>query len=102
MKSVAVYVTYVNYQYLNSITTQYGHTVSIVKVTVPGLDTCDGAYARLMSLLNVCPVSGPNSSATCGNSVCAKAISSIGGNTLSTIQTLNWLDTQCGHPTDTV
>ncbi len=69
MKSVAVYATYVNYQFLNSLAIQCGHPTSIVTLTAPGLNTCDGAYARILSLWNACPVSGPNSSDTCGNSV---------------------------------
>ena len=124
--------SYFNYQFLNWLTTKCGHPANIVMLTSPALNTFDGAFARLSSLFEACPTFGPNSSDTCGNSVCATAISSIGGITLSTMQTgftacgnlpdssptglksyaayatyfnyqyLNSLATQCGHPGSTV
>ena len=45
-KSLAVYATYVNYAYLYGLATWCGLATSTVKVTLPALDTCDGAYAK--------------------------------------------------------
>ena len=47
-KSLAVYATYVNYAYLYALATGCGLPASTVKVTLPALDTCDGAIARLV------------------------------------------------------
>ena len=45
-KSLAVYATYVNYAYLYGMATECGLATSTVKVTLPALDTCDGAITR--------------------------------------------------------
>ena len=47
-KSLAVYATYVNYAYLYGLATWCGLATSTVKVTLPALDTCDGAITRLV------------------------------------------------------
>ena len=47
-KSYAGYATYVNYPYLYGLATGCGLPASTVKVTLPALDTCDGAIARLV------------------------------------------------------
>ena len=49
-KSLAVYATYVNYPYLYGLATGCSLAASTVKVTPPALDTCDGAYTRLVDL----------------------------------------------------
>ena len=49
-KSLAVYATYVNYEYLLNKATWCGLPASTVTVTPPALDTCDGAYAKFIVL----------------------------------------------------
>ena len=46
-KSLAVYATYVVGS-LYGFATRCGLPASTVKVTLPALDTCDGAFARLV------------------------------------------------------
>jgi hypothetical protein len=118
-----------DYQYLLSIATQCAHPASTVKVTPPALNTCDGAYTRIAIVFaNACP--GPWTPASCGNTACATAISSIDDTTLSLMKTGFWAcrdlpasdktesargyvtsvnyqylisaATQCGHPASTV
>ncbi len=50
-KSLALYATYVNYQYLSSIATMCGLPASTVTLTPPALDTCDGAYSKFVDLI---------------------------------------------------
>ena len=47
-KSLAVYATYVNYAYLYALATGCGLPASTV--TLPALNTCDGAYTRFQFL----------------------------------------------------
>ena len=49
-KSFAVYATDVNYPYLYGLATGCSLAASTVKVTPPALNTCDGAYTRLVDL----------------------------------------------------
>ena len=45
-KSITAYYGYVNYAHLYGLATGCGLATSTVKVTLPALDTCDGAYAK--------------------------------------------------------
>jgi hypothetical protein len=85
MKYIAVYATYVDYQYINSLATQCNLPANTVKLTPPALNTCDGAYGRVTALWNACP--GPYSPATCGNDACKTSIISINEETASSMKT---------------
>ena len=122
LKSMAQIATYFNYQWLYSLAFQCGHDASIVKVSPPALNTCDGANVRYLQLQNTCPSSGtgPRTPATCDSAACKEAITSIDDNTLSSMKAgltacggnlhdsyLNYqylysLAGQCGHDASTV
>jgi hypothetical protein len=90
-KSRADFAAAMNYLTFITIASMCGQPASIVKVTRPALNTCDGATARYVAFMTQeCPTSGPDPSvypATCGNDACKAAISSIDDNTLSLMKT---------------
>jgi hypothetical protein len=117
------FLPYVSYGSLKTRATECGHAASIVKVTPPALNTCEGAHGRYGEFITQeCPMSGTDPSAyraTCGNDACKAAISSIDDNTVSLMTTgfttctpskespfsyqfLIMTATNCGHPASTV
>jgi len=74
------------YMMVHKLINDCGLPASTMKLTPPALDTCDGAVIKFLEGQQACP-GDPPSPSTCGNNVCAAAISSLDDAALSKMKT---------------
>ena len=90
----AAYSDIMGYTWLSEIAMSCGHPASTVTVTPPGLDTCEGAFAKNIAVNNnICRREqnadghAEHTPASCGHAECAELISSIDDDALAKMKT---------------